>query len=64
MLKVFLSDLLMVSNKTHVSESPLYDVTVNLNLNMLIVSGVEYSFAIGKERHLENKIKKEKNMWL
>ena len=52
MLKVFLSDLLMVSNKTDVSKSPLYDITVNLNLNMQIVSGVEYSFATGKESHL------------
>ena len=52
MLKVFLSDLLMVSNKTHVSKSPLHDITVNLNLSMLIVSGIEYSFVIGKERHL------------
>ena len=40
MLKVFSSDLLMVSNKTHVSKSPLYDITLNSNLSMLIVSGV------------------------
>ena len=51
-LKVLLPALLMVSNKTHVSKSPLYDMSVNLNLNILIVSGVEYSFATGKEMDL------------
>ena len=63
MLKVFLSDLLMVSNKTHVYKSPLYDITVNLNLGMLTVSGVEYSFAIGKEGISRTKLR-TKNMWL